>query len=119
MWGDCPISMMDINRDVSDLAIEILHQGTQRDLEKFFGVAWRIWLNKNQVIYEENGEPAAHIWGSAICMIEDYKDVNGLKAKHKENKKQQWEPPPEGFYSINVDGAIPLTNGQSGVGLLI
>ena len=42
MWEDCPISMMEINRDVSDLAIEILHQGTQRDLEKFFGVAWRI-----------------------------------------------------------------------------
>ena len=50
MWEDCPISLMDINRDVSDLAIEILHQGTQRDLEKFFGVAWRIWLNRNQVI---------------------------------------------------------------------
>ena len=50
MWEDCPISLMDINRDVSDLAIEILHQGTQRDLEKFLGVAWRIWLNRNQVI---------------------------------------------------------------------
>ena len=50
MWEDCPISLMDINRDVSDLAIEILHQGTQRDLEKFFGVAWRIWLNRNKVI---------------------------------------------------------------------
>ena len=36
MWEDCPISLMDINRDVLDLAIEILHQGTQRDLEKFF-----------------------------------------------------------------------------------
>ena len=37
MWEDCPISLMDINRDVLDLAIEILHQGTQRNLEKFFG----------------------------------------------------------------------------------
>jgi len=52
-------------------------------------------------------------------MIEDYKDVNGLEAKHKVNKKKQWEPPPEGFYLINVDGAIPLTNGQSKVGMLI
>ena len=42
MWEDCPISMMEINRDVSNLAIEILHQGTHKDLEKFFGVAWRI-----------------------------------------------------------------------------
>ena len=52
-------------------------------------------------------------------MIEDYKDVNSLEAKHKVNKKQQWEPPLEGFYLINVDGAIPLTNGQSRVGMLI
>ena len=28
MWVDCPISLMDINRDASDMAIEILHQGT-------------------------------------------------------------------------------------------
>ena len=51
-------------------------------------------------------------------MIEDYKDVNGLEAKHKVNKKKQWEPPPEVFDLINVDGAIPLTNGQSKVGML-
>nr|POF04722.1 hypothetical protein CFP56_74155 [Quercus suber] len=52
-------------------------------------------------------------------MTEDYKDVNGLEAKHKVNKKQQWEPPLESFYLINVDAAIPLTNGQSEVGMLI
>jgi len=119
MWVDCPISLMDINWDASDMAIEILHQGTKRDLEKFFGVAWRIWLNRNQVIYEEKGEPTAHIWTSAIRMTEDYKDANDLKAKHKVIKKQHWEPPPVGFYTINVDGAIPSTNDQSGAGLLI
>ena len=52
-------------------------------------------------------------------MIEYYKDVNSLEAKHKVNKKQQWEPPLEGFYLINVDGAIPLTNGQFGLGMII
>ena len=52
-------------------------------------------------------------------MIDDYKDVNDLEAKHKVNKKQQWEPPLEGFYYINMDGAIPLTNGQFGVGMII
>ena len=73
----------------------------------------------NQVIYEENGVPSNHIWGSVVRMIEYYKDVNSLEAKHKVNKKQQWEPPLEGFYLINVDGAIPLTKGPSGVGMLI
>ena len=39
MWDDCPISLMGNNMDILYLAIEILHQGTQRGLEKFFGVA--------------------------------------------------------------------------------
>ena len=82
-------------------------------------MTWRIWLNRNQVIYEEHGVPEAPIWGFVVRMIEDYKDVNGFEAKHKVNKKQQWEPPLEGFYYINMDGTIPLTNGQFGLGMII
>ena len=78
MWDDCPISLLGNNMDIPDLAIEILHQGTQRDLEKFFGVAWRIWYNRNHVLYEANGTSEARIWGAAICMIEDFKEANGL-----------------------------------------
>ena len=47
LWDDCPISLMGNNMDIPDLAMEILLQGTQKDLEKFFGVAWRIWYNRN------------------------------------------------------------------------
>ena len=66
MWDDCPISLMGNNTDILDLAMEILHQGTQKDLEKIFGVAWRIWYNRNQVLQEANGTLKAHIWGVAI-----------------------------------------------------
>ena len=76
-------------------------------------------MNRNRVIYEEHGVPEAPIWGFVVRMIEDYKDVNGFEAKHKVNKKQQWEPPLEGFYYINMDGTIPLTNGQFGLGMII
>ena len=63
LWDDCPISLMGNNMDIPDLAMEILHQGTQKDLEKFFGVAWRIWYNRNQVLHEANGTSETHIWG--------------------------------------------------------
>ena len=119
MWDDCPISLLENNMDIPDLAIEILHQGTQRDLEKFFGVAWRIWYNRNHVLYEANGTSEAHIWGAAIRMIEDFKEANGLDFKHKMDKKDHWEPPRVGFYIINVDGAIPLANGHSGIGIIV
>ena len=61
MWDDCPISLMGNNMDISDLAMEILHQGTQKDLEKIFEVAWRIWYNRNQVLHEANGTFETHI----------------------------------------------------------
>ena len=41
-------------------------------------------------------------------MIEDFKEANWLEIKHKMDKKDHWEPPPVGFYIINVDGTIPL-----------
>ncbi|XP_075654847.1 uncharacterized protein LOC142625016 [Castanea sativa] len=105
--------------DIPNLAIEILHQGTQRDLEKFSGMAWRIWYSRNQVLYKANGTSEAHIWGTAIRMIEDFKEANGLKIKYMMDKKDHWEPRPVGFYTINVDGAIPLANGHSRIGVIV
>ena len=119
MWDDCPISLMGNNMDIPDLAMKILHQGTQKDLEKIFGVAWRIWYNRNQVLHEANGTFETHIWGAAIHMIEDFKEANGLKIKHMGDKKDHWEPPLVGYYTINVDGAIPLANGHSGIGVVV
>ena len=52
-------------------------------------------------------------------MIEDFKEANGLEIKYKMDKKDHWEPPPVGFYIINVDGTIPLANGHSGIGIIV
>ena len=52
-------------------------------------------------------------------MIEDFKEANGLKIKHMGDKKDHWEPPLVGYYTINVDGAIPLANGHSGIGVVV
>ena len=71
------------------------------------------------MLYEANGTSEAHIWGAAIRMIEDFKEANGLKIKHMRYKKDNWEPPPVGFYTINVDGAIPLANGHSGIEVVV
>ena len=52
-------------------------------------------------------------------MIEDFKEANGLDIKYNMDKKDHWEPPLVGFYIINVDGAIPLANGHSGIGIIV
>ena len=47
------------------------------------------------------------------------KEANGLDFKHKMDKKDHWEPPPVGFYIINVNGAIPLANGHLGIETIV
>ena len=39
-------------KGISDVALEILRNGTDCDFEVFFGVAWFVWYNRNQVAFE-------------------------------------------------------------------
>ena len=46
-WSEGPGNILESRSDISDLALKIINQGTQRDLEIFFGVAWTIWYHRN------------------------------------------------------------------------
>nr|POE81914.1 hypothetical protein CFP56_08237 [Quercus suber] len=114
MWDDYPISLMGNNMDIPDLAVEILHQGTQRDLEKFFRVAWRIWYNRNQVLYEANGTSEAHIWGAAIHMIKDFKEANGIGVVVRDSDNRfvaAMSLPLQGRYSVEETEAAAVEQG--------
>ena len=43
-WSDGPGKFLESKCDISDLALTIISQGTQCDLENFFGVASANWL---------------------------------------------------------------------------
>ena len=118
-WIDCPIRILDYSLDVTDLALNLMNQGTQSDLEKFFGVAWSIWYNRNQVVNEDCGAMAEHIWGLAIRLIEDFKEANIQIINPKGTKDRAWKPPPKDVYLINVDGAIPAMEGNSEIEVII
>lgn len=36
-WIDCPIKILECSLDVTDLALNLMSQGSQSDLERFFG----------------------------------------------------------------------------------
>jgi len=42
-------------------------------MEIFFGVAWMIWYNRNQVVHEGKGVFEDYIWETAIQKIKDFK----------------------------------------------
>nr|XP_023904301.1 uncharacterized protein LOC112016041 [Quercus suber]POE45494.1 hypothetical protein CFP56_26688 [Quercus suber] len=61
-WLDCPVEIPSSPLDFSDLAMEILAQGTSHDLELFFVTAWSIWYNRNQVVQESaNQSPQSNL----------------------------------------------------------
>ena len=68
---------------------------------------------------EDCGAVADHVWGLAICLIEDFKEANIQIIKQKETKDRAWKPPPKYVHLINVDGAIPAMEGNSGIGVII
>ena len=88
-------------------------------MERFFGVAWSIWYNRNQVVNEDCEAAAEHVWGLAIRLIEDFNEANIQIMKQKETKDWAWKPPPKDVYLINVDGAIPAMEGNSGIGVIV
>ena len=118
-WIDWPIRILDCNLDVTDFSLNLMSQGTQSDLEKFFGVAWSIWYNRNQVVNEDCGVAADHVGGLAIRLIEDFKEANIQLIKPKGKRDKAWKPPPKDVYLINVDGAVPAMEGNSGIGIII
>ena len=47
--------------DISDVALDILRNGTNRDLGVFFGIAWSVWYNRNQVAFESKCQMSGQI----------------------------------------------------------
>ena len=117
--NDCPTRISKCSYDISDLALSIISQGAQSDLEKLFKVAWAIWYHRNQLVYEANKTTADQVWGTTIHMIEDFKNANNLLVIGKRDEVRALKPPLEGVFLINVDGAIPAMNGHFGVGVVI
>ena len=105
--------------EIVDLALCLLDKGTQRDMEIFFGVAWMIWYNRNQIVHEGIGVSEDHIWETAIQMIKEFKGIGGWEINSNQRSEKVWTPPPVGFFKINVDGAVPSVDGHSGVGVVI
>ena len=118
-WDECPLCLNESNKEIVDLALCLLERGTQRDMEIFFGVAWMIWYNRNQIVYEGNGVSEDHIWETAIQMIKEFKGTRSWDINIPKRNEKAWTPPPVGFFKINVDGAVPSVNGHSGMGVII
>ena len=105
--------------DISDVALDILKNGTNRDLEVFFGVAWSVWYNRNQDAFESKCQVSGQIWRFARRFLQDYKGAWVTLNTNPAEKNTGWTPPPPGIFKINVDGATSEDGQNSSVGAVI
>lgn len=89
--------------DISDVALDILRNGANHDLV-FFGVAWSIWYNRNQVAFESKCQIPDQIWRFASSFLQDYKGALVALNTNPAEKSNRWTPLPPGVVKINVDG---------------
>ena len=54
-WLDCPTVLLNVNRNILDIAMEILESSTSS------GAAWAIWYNRNRIVYESSSQIPNHI----------------------------------------------------------
>ena len=106
-------------KDISDVALEILRNGTDCDFEVFFGVAWFVWYNRNQVAFESKCQMPDQIWRFARSYLQDYKSALVTLNMNPAEKNNGWTPPPPGVFKINVDGATSEDGQNSSVGVVI
>ena len=82
-WWECPIDIPSSQWDFSDVALEILAQGTTMDPEAYFVTAWSIWYNRNQVVHESICQLPNHIWNFTKRYLPDYKEASSFFGQDK------------------------------------
>ena len=99
--------------------MDILRNGTNCDLEVFFGVAWSVWYNRNQVAFESKCQMLDKIWRFARSFLQDYKGALVTLNMNPTEKNNGWTPSPPVVFKINVDRATSEDGRNSSVGTVI
>lgn len=79
--------------------------GTHWELEKFFLIAWRIWGKRNKIIYEEVLVTPKVAVEQALSIQDFFIECSKVSMRDERNV-ECWQPPLEGWFKLNVDGAL-------------
>ena len=81
-------------------------------------VAWFIWNHRNRLRLNEKGLPSEKIFETAKAFLSDYQAKFPRKMKQPV-ERVKWQPPGEGLYKINYDGAVFNESGEAGIGIIV
>lgn len=83
-------------------------QSRPGQLEQFITVYWGIWKNRNELRMGGKGRAGRTVLRNAMHLVEEFRAANEGKTEHlaKQVPPVFWKPPSQGFYKVNLDGAV-------------
>ena len=93
------------------------------EFQTFVVVTRRIWLRRNEFLYEGAFSPPGAIIKQAETVIKDYNQaqsgemLRGYQEEHHVSGK--WTNPQQGWYKVNFDAAVDKKEERIGLGTII
>lgn len=105
--------------DFMDVVWKIWIDKREVSWESFATTAWCIWKNRNSIKFEGRGKAMKAIAKEAELLVDEYSSVNTSVKQSVLPRTQGWSPPSEGWYKVNVDGAVFRKSSSCGIGVVI
>ena len=122
VWKEAKISLPRTghpHRDFIDVVWKLWEERKEGELELLACTAWCIWKNRNAVKFEGKCKNARRIVTEATTLVEEFSEKDGAPKQSTPQRTERWTPPSEGWYKVNVDGAVFNELGSCGIGIVI
>lgn len=111
------------HQDMLSVLQDLAGMRKKDDLGLIIATCWAIWYARNRVVNEGKQEDPQITAARAAATADSYlrikcPNVQVVPRQHN-NNQQVWNPPPIGWYKVNVDAAIQMANSKAGLGVVI
>ena len=95
--------------------------GRRKDIswETFATTAWCIWKNRNVIKFEGRGKAGKIVAKEAELLVEEFSSMNIALPHTTSTRNVKWTPSCEGWYKVNVNGAVFKESGSCGIRVVI
>lgn len=111
------------SQDIFSILQRMAKELRKADLELMVTLCWSAWFSRNKFIFEGREIDPIILAAKAEFILAVFQRVRKTEPAHiahpRGEKQQEWLPPPENVFKINVDAAINSKNQSAGVGELI
>ncbi|XP_075658968.1 uncharacterized protein LOC142628818 [Castanea sativa] len=122
VWKETKLLLPRLNhphREFIDVIWKIWEDRKEIELERLACTAWCIWKNRNAAKFEGKCKQAEVIASEANVLVEEFKEQNVAPRQSTQPRTKVWTPPREGWFKVNVDGAVFKKLGSYGIGIVI